>query len=661
MPAINSTYSGLTEWVEGSGSMSGWDLPPQTDASSNIREYAPDPFNGSSIVWKAYDDGPGDSTPWEAGFYPESGINISLDTSKDHRFSVFVKQHDNKDGVVYFGPMSNTTPEYAILAQSTGAHFTNPYFKADDNPEVDKWYLWVGFINASGKPTGSSNYSDLAGAYSMDGDKQVVGFNEFTFSSTAVYQHLRAFYYGDGTNDGAIGASFWHPRIDALDGNEPSIDDLLKIYTTQHGQLDGLDQNDHPQYVLSSTNSTLSSTVDSKVNKELLGHYIEPWTEGSYHQTAPTGWTSNNTSSLREFDTDPFGNQSIIWKAIDTDVTSDAEGGFNSGKVPANVSSTYRYSCFIKQENTASGTVYFGPYAFSSLEGATSDHRVDIRYAAAASGTGSTNRYFIGDQQMPSTDWYLAVAYLHAYQTETGPSTRQETGIYKVSTGEKINFAISDLVFDDPTAIGLIVRAYHYNNPAGTGDTVQFFQPRIDLVDGNEPSITDLLGIVPRTDYVLSGVPTMSEGGSSVTGVGACPHPQPFWYGQTTADSTASRSYDWGSAATETEVVCSDHFNWDAANSRLYVSSTGVYEVDVMFMIDGGSDFTAEVIMKVDGTAKNTITHDYVSANSPSEYSGRWVGKVDAGSYITATFQDAAVVVSTSHEAGSTMIVKRLA
>jgi len=153
----------------------------------------------------------------------------------------------------------------------------------------------------------------------------------------------------------------------------------------------------------------------------------------------------------------------------------------------------------------------------------------------------------------------------------------------------------------------------------------------------------------------------MSEGGSSVTGVGACPHPQPFWYGQTTADSTASRSYDWGSAATETEVVCSDHFNWDAANSRLYVSSTGVYEVDVMFMIDGGSNFTANVIVKVDGTAKNTLTHDYVSANSPSEYSGRWVGKVSAGSYITATFQDAAVAVSTSHEAGSTMIVKRLA
>ena len=46
-------------------------------------------------------------------------------------------------------------------------------------------------------------------------------------------------------------------------GNNDSIDDLLKRFTTQHGQLDGLDQNDHPQYVLSATNNDLSSLVTS--------------------------------------------------------------------------------------------------------------------------------------------------------------------------------------------------------------------------------------------------------------------------------------------------------------------------------------------------------------------------------------------------------------
>ena len=276
------------------------------------------------------------------------------------------------------------------------------------------------------------------------------------------------------------------------------------VNPADHSALNFLDANDHPQYVLSATNQALSSTVTSKVNKELVGHYIEPWEEGSGHQNDPLGWTSNGLSSLREFDTDPFGNQSIVWKAIDTDVNLDGEGGFNSGKVPADVSSTYRFSCFIKQENAASGNVYFGPYGYSSLEDSVIDHRIPIRSSNAASGTGHIYKYFVSNQPMPSSDWYLAVAYLLPYQTETGPVSRQDTALYKASTGERVSFNIEDLMFDDPTAIALGIRGYHYNNPGGTGDAVQFFQPRIDIVDGNEPSIADLLGIVPRTDYVLT-------------------------------------------------------------------------------------------------------------------------------------------------------------
>jgi hypothetical protein len=268
MPAINSNYSGLTEWTEGSGSMTDWQV--YGEASSNERVYYPDPFNGSSIVWRAYDDGPGDGSPFEGGFQAQADLVGGLDTSKDHRLSVFIKQYDNTVGGIYFGPRNDSDPQHAIFNQETGVYTNNPYFTPElDNPETDEWYLWVGYINASLTTSGSRNYSDLAGIYDMNGGRAstpVGGFNEFTFSSTATTQHLRVFYFNDSVNDGAIGASFWHPRIDALDGNEPSIDDLLKRFTTQHGQLDGLDQNDHPQYVLSSTNSALSAQVDANTS-----------------------------------------------------------------------------------------------------------------------------------------------------------------------------------------------------------------------------------------------------------------------------------------------------------------------------------------------------------------------------------------------------------
>ena len=203
------------------------------------------------------------------------------------------------------------------------------------------------------------------------------------------------------------------------------------------------------------------------------------------------------------------------------------------------------------------------------------------------------------------------------------------------------------------------IRRAQYNG-ISTGDAIQFFQPRIDLVDGNEPSITDLLGIVPRTDYVLSGVPTMSEGGSSVTGVAACPHPQPFWYGETVTSATAARSYLWGDSTTSTiETVCDDHFQWDTSG-KLYVSSTGVYEVDCMFVVYAASDHEMETSIEVDGVTQNATQKNHFH-NYKNEYHIRWVGKISAGSYISARNKDVAVVISSKTLPGSTMIVKRLA
>jgi hypothetical protein len=381
------------------------------------------------------------------------------------------------------------------------------------------------------------------------------------------------------------------------------------------------------------------------------------WVEGSGSQGSEwiASFSPPNTDleSIREYRSDPFYGSSIVWVARDVDTGTGYDGGFGSSAVPIDSSYTYRISGFVKQHTPTSGTNYF---SFGPGSNFTSDPTKALK--GISSGNLDTNPRFRSFHSMPTfNEWYLVVGHVQASSTSIPGVKLDDAGVWDLD-GNLIATSYNDYVFSS-TATQLGLRFEQFNNPNGTNDEVEFFSPRIDKLDGNEPSIDDLLKRFHNR--VPEVVPSITEGGSAVTHLLPCPHPQPFWYGQTTADSTASRSYDWGSAATETEVVCSDHFNWDATNSRLYVSSTGVYEVDVMFMIDGGSDFTANVIVKVDGTAKNTLIHDYVSANSPSEYSGRWVGKVDAGSYITATFQDAAVVVSTSHEAGSTMIVKRLA
>ena len=376
------------------------------------------------------------------------------------------------------------------------------------------------------------------------------------------------------------------------------------------------------------------------------------WLEGSGTENITSYWTYYGTPEecIRDYRVDPFGGSSIVFIGKDLDTDSNFEGGFMSQATSASVidpNSLYRMSVFYKVQDVASSTLQL----HMGVRGDGGSEVVPIN----ASSDGGSSDFVITESPDSPQDWRLLVWHVHPHSQTV--SKNDETAVYLMD-GSATSTVVSDLQFSSTTThLRFFCRALY--NTDGDGDEVHWWNPRIDKLDGNEPSIDDLLKRFHNR--VPEVVPSVTEGGSAVTGLLPCPHPQPFWYGQTTADSTASRSYDWGSAATETEVVCDDHFNWDSANSRLYVSSTGVYEVDVMFMVDGGSDFTAEVIVKVDGTGKNTTTHDYVSANSPSEYSGRWVGKIDAGSYITATFRDAAVVVSTSHEAGSTMIVKRLA
>jgi hypothetical protein len=439
---------------------------------------------------------------------------------------------------------------------------------------------------------------------------------------------------------------------------------------TDHSGLSGLTVgNDHPQYLLSSTYSDVSGFFPSITRTPASNSNfssLSQWTEGS--GAIGTDWTyltnnSTDAENIREYRPDPFNGSSICWVAIDSDTTNQSEGGPISDFVAIDASYDYRYSVWLKQApsngSSTVGSIYWGPRNYNAAFPENGLTQLD-------GSTLTTNHYFVVNDRLgvPSeidgtyNDWYLFTGHIQASSTPVPSSNRSDSGVYNLS-GVKVNDSYNGDVMFSSTCSSIAMRVMHWNNTAGTNDELLVWDPRIDKLDGNEPSIKDLLKLFHNR--VPEVVPSVTEGGLSVTGLLPCPHPQPFWYGQTTADSTASRSYDWGSTATETEVVCDDHFNWDSANSRLYVSSTGVYEVDVMFMIDGGSDFTAEVIVNVDGTGKNTTTHDYVSANSPSEYSGRWVGKIEAGSYITATFRDAAVVVSTSHEAGSTMIVKRLA
>ena len=61
--------------------------------------------------------------------------------------------------------------------------------------------------------------------------------------------------------------------------------------------------------------------------------------------------------------------------------------------------------------------------------------------------------------------------------------------------GNKVD-TLTDVVFSS-TAQYQFMRGSHYNNPSASGAEVQFYQPRIDIVDGTEPSVEELLRLQP--------------------------------------------------------------------------------------------------------------------------------------------------------------------
>ncbi len=187
-----------------------------------------------------------------------------------------------------------------------------------------------------------------------------------------------------------------------------------------------------------------------------------------------------DTENAIEMGTGPFGDDVVLWKA-GNDAASDADGGWNGEAFNIDHTKTYRYSVWIKKTGVISGTTYLG------LKGGV--------VTFLTSPTIEGNPYFWCGN-LPALDkWYLVVGYVHGSGTS---STQHLGGIYDGQTGEKVvSVSGSDNCNTDfkstTSAVTQYHRAYLYYDTITT-NRQYFYAPRVDLVDGSEPSINALLG-----------------------------------------------------------------------------------------------------------------------------------------------------------------------
>ena len=201
-----------SSWNVGNGNVTGF-YKFGTDAE-NIREVGNNPYNTSTILWKAAPDSGNDA---DGGW--DSSYNV-IDPLKSYRFSVWIKKTNSQDGSTLFGFHGLDLSESASTRNLDGTSITSPYFYWGDLPQLDQWYLLVGYAYGS-------DHTDLnhyGGIYDTNGVK-IISLTDYKLSTTTKWLVHRNYLYLDtNTSDSQF---FWGPTLYEVNGQEPSIAELI--------------------------------------------------------------------------------------------------------------------------------------------------------------------------------------------------------------------------------------------------------------------------------------------------------------------------------------------------------------------------------------------------------------------------------------------------
>ena len=222
---------------------------------------------------------------------------------------------------------------------------------------------------------------------------------------------------------------------------------------------------------------------------------IDSLTGGTHQWTIGTGsigiFTQNGDTAenSRVYDTDPFGNTSIVWETT-PDLDDDNDGGWDTSYMSLDNTQLYRFSVWVQRitaDNADPGTFYYG------LTGSPT-HIIQ-----ASDGTTDSNPYWFYQDigALTQDTWYLFIGHVFPkdYPHTYGNVRHPNTGYYTRASG-KISSTLGGNMSGDAqfaqTTTSIRQRVYHFYCTV-LPSSLQFFDPRIELCDGSEPTIENLL------------------------------------------------------------------------------------------------------------------------------------------------------------------------
>ncbi len=242
-----------------------------------------------------------------------------------------------------------------------------------------------------------------------------------------------------------------------------------------------------PNGVVQGTWST--PTIEEPYTSNALDRF--PFTLGSGSQFP---YSQYGTDNIREIGLNPFGVSDVIWRGKSHISTGFCGGIDTSATYYYNLdnSKKYRVSFWFKRNTWSEGSFYFG------LRGTVQQ---------SSDWTDTSNYYFasaISTFPTATTDkWYFIVGYIYP-SNQIEAIVDPKSGIYDPANGNMLR-AMTGTPRQKEGVYKVGIRLSQYNCPT-TDPEFRLWQPRIDLCDGREPSIEQLLKGSPKTPTVtISG------------------------------------------------------------------------------------------------------------------------------------------------------------
>ena len=204
-------------------------------------------------------------------------------------------------------------------------------------------------------------------------------------------------------------------------------------------------------------------------------------TDLSQGTSAFSAWAGGNT---RTTSTDPWGNQSVMWKSS-TENSSASRGGLYGKTVSIDNTKLYRISYWenrVTNNNATYGRYYLGCHGYGSVTGV----------GTLGSGTANTNPYFYSTNRngVPINTWVLVVGHIHPHEYSS-TAEHVDSGRWLVN-GTKYGNINTDYKWLPQTTSGRPRSLAIYQGNV-SGMIHHTIHPRMDLCDGTEPSLSDLI------------------------------------------------------------------------------------------------------------------------------------------------------------------------